>query len=94
MSVYQYINQFERLINKIKQHGASMSSDILAYKLLKYANLPDEQEQFVKASVAEFSYGSVRAQIRKVFADSYIKSASGSQAGLIMFLQIVQFAVV
>ena len=34
MSVSDYIIEFERLLNKTKEHGSDMSSDILAYRLL------------------------------------------------------------
>ena len=41
MSIEEYINEFEHLLNKTKKYGSSMSSDILACRLLKSANLED-----------------------------------------------------
>ena len=40
MSVKEYINEFEHLLNKTKKYGSSMSSDILACRLLKSARIP------------------------------------------------------
>ena len=41
MSIEEYINEFEHLLNKTKKYGSSMFSDILACRLLKSANLED-----------------------------------------------------
>ena len=32
MSISDYINEFERLLNKTKQYGTTMSTDVLAYR--------------------------------------------------------------
>ena len=53
MSIKEYINEFECLLNKTKKYGSSMFSDILAYILLKSANLEDTQEQLIRATVKD-----------------------------------------
>ena len=53
MSIRDFINEFERLHCKVKEHKSEMSSDILAYRLLKSANLSTANEQLAKATVAE-----------------------------------------
>ena len=49
MSITEYISEFERSLNKTKKYG-SMSSDILACRLLKSANLEDTQEQLIRGT--------------------------------------------
>ena len=55
MSMVDYINEFERLKCKTKQHGLEMSSGILAYRLLKSAKFPETHEQLGKATIDEFN---------------------------------------
>ena len=74
MSIKEYINEFERLLNKTKKYG-SMSSDILAYRLLKSANLEDTPEQFIRATVKELTYDDMQLQLKKIFGD--LAKASG-----------------
>ena len=38
MSIPDYLIEFERLLNKTKEHGCEMPSNIIAYRLLKSAN--------------------------------------------------------
>ena len=45
MTLSDYVIEFERLLNKTKSFGTTMSDDILAYRLLKSAALSPEQEQ-------------------------------------------------
>ena len=39
-----YLNKFEQLYNKTKSYGTQMLENILAYQLLKSANLPELHE--------------------------------------------------
>ena len=52
-----------------------MSSDILAYRLLKSANLEDTPEQFIRATVKELTYDDMQLQLKKIFGD--LAKASG-----------------
>ena len=45
LSISDYINEFERLLNKTKQYGIAMSINVLAYRLLKSTNLSETHEQ-------------------------------------------------
>ena len=51
MSNKDDINEFERLLSKTKKFGTTKSPDILAYRLLKSANLEESQEQLIRATV-------------------------------------------
>ena len=79
MSIKEYINEFERLLNKTKNYGSSMSSDILAYRLSKSANLEGTQEQLIRATNKELTYDAMQLQWKKSFGDkdSDLAKASG-----------------
>ena len=70
MTMSDYINEFERLLNKTKINCTEMSSDILAYRLLKSANLSEHHEQLTRATITELSYESMKLQLKKIFGDS------------------------
>ena len=79
MSIKEYINEFERLLNKTKNYGSSMSSDILACRLSKSANLEGTQEQLIRATNKELTYDAMQLQWKKSFGDkdSDLAKASG-----------------
>ena len=70
MSMKDFIIEFERLHSKTKEHGTDMSADILAYRLLKSANLSDAHEQLAKATITSLTYDSMKNQLKKIFGDS------------------------
>ena len=45
LPITDFCNEFERLYNKTKTYGTTLSDDVLAFRLLKAANLPSHQEQ-------------------------------------------------
>ena len=53
--------------------------DILAYRLLKSANLEDTQEQLIRATVKELTYDAMQLQLKNIFGnkDSDLAKASG-----------------
>ena len=53
MSIKEYINEFECLLNKIKKYGSSMSSDILASR------------QLIRATVKELTYDAMQLSLRR-----------------------------
>ena len=53
MKIYDFINEFERLLDKTKQYGSYMSSGISVYRLLKAANLSEYHEQLTRATNLE-----------------------------------------
>ena len=79
MSIKEYINELECLLNKTKKYGSSMSSDIVAYRLLKSANLEDTHEQLIRTTVKELTYDAMQLQLKKIFGDkdSDLAKASG-----------------
>ena len=76
MSICEYINKFERLKYKIQQFGTLLFTDILANRLLKSANLKDDQEPLIRATIVNFSYEDMKTQLKKVFDSSELDDPS------------------
>ena len=76
MSIEDYINAFERLYLKAKAHKMELPDGVLAYRLLKNANLSANHEQLAKATLSSLSYDSMKVQLKIFFID--VSSASGS----------------
>ena len=51
MSIVDYINEFERLNNKIRQFDMVLPRVVLAYKVLNNANISSEKKQLIRATV-------------------------------------------
>lgn len=68
-SIQEHIHQFEKLYFKLKSHGTTISEDLLAYKLLKSANLSKQDEKLAKGTVTELTLISMKAQLKKIFPD-------------------------
>ena len=45
MSIQSFLNEFEKSLFKIRSYNSVMSEDVLAYRLLKSANLSKQYEQ-------------------------------------------------
>ena len=56
MTMKDFIIEFERLHCKTKSHGVTMSDDILAYRLLKSANISNEHQQLARATMGDLKY--------------------------------------
>lgn len=65
-----FINKFERLLYKTKQYGWNMSGDILAYQLLKAANLSKYHGQLTRATIFNLNYDAIKTQLKKIFEDN------------------------
>ena len=70
MNICAYLNHFEKLYNKIKTYGTQMSDNLLAYRLLKSANLPELHEQMVKGTITDLKYDLMKDQLKKMFGES------------------------
>ena len=68
LTMGEYINEFERRWKKTNSKGTELSQNVLAYRLLKSANLTDKDEQLLKATVKEMTYDGVKDQLRKIFS--------------------------
>lgn len=71
MTMSAFILSFENLHNKVKAHKITYPNGVLAYRILKAANMSQEHESLVKATVAtgNFTYQNVVEQLKKVFSE-------------------------
>ena len=69
MSISNFILQFENLHNSVKAHKCTYPDGVLAYRLLKSANLSPHHEEMCKATVetGKWSYQTVVDQLKKIF---------------------------
>ena len=76
MTMKDFIIEFERLHCKTKSHGATMSDDIMAYRLLKSANISNEHQQLARATMGDLKYENIKSQLNKIFGDQATASTS------------------
>ena len=63
-----FLTEFEKRYHKTKSYGTAVPDDVLAYRLLKAANLLTRDEQLVKATITEFKYDSAKSKLIKIFS--------------------------
>ena len=73
-SIDDYINEFERLYNKLKHYKIVYPDTAVAYRLLESANLPKERSELIRTTVSKLEYKLVKRQLRKL-EDSAVKTA-------------------
>ena len=47
-----------------------MSQNVLAYQLLKFANLPEINKQMVEGTITNLNFNSMKDQLKKMFGES------------------------
>ena len=75
-SMSDFILDFEKLHNRVKDFGCTYPDGVLAYRVMKAGNISKEHEKLLKATVptGEWSYESVLTQLRKIFNDYNLNS--------------------
>ena len=70
--INKYIIEFEKRLNKTKAHGTKWDNadDVLAYRLLKNANLTESKEQLAKATIGELTYKNIKDKLKSVFGET------------------------
>ena len=68
-NVNEYLVSFERLNNRLIATKTKLPEGVLAYRVLKSANLTREQEQLAKATVGEFTYEAMCTKLKAIFGD-------------------------
>ena len=69
-TIDQYLIEFEKRLHKTEKHGTTWSSDVLALKLLKNANLPETQQQMAKATLSTLTYKDMKTKLKNIFGES------------------------
>ena len=66
MSISEYINEFERLYDKLKTHKMSYADGILAYKLLINARISKEKQTMCRATMGTLTFENIKKQLKVI----------------------------
>ena len=69
LAISDFLIEFENKHFKIKEFGATISNDMLGFRLIKAANLAPDKEELIKATVSDLTYDIVKAKMNKIFSD-------------------------
>ena len=76
MSIKDYLITFERLRHKILQYNIKLPEPVLAYRVLKSANISPEKEQLALATITKLKYEAMKKQILKIFDETWLTKGS------------------
>ena len=82
VSMTEFCSEFERKLSKVKSSGTQIAEHVLAYRMLKSANLTDKEEQLVKATINEMTHADMVKQLKKVFNVSVRSTSSELGSGI------------
>ena len=66
MFVLDFLEEFEKLKKQIEAHSIFLPEKVLAYQVLKSANLKEEREKYVKSRVSELTYTAMTGLLTKI----------------------------
>ena len=66
MSITDYLVEFERMIEKLKVYEIALPQPVLAYRALRSANISEDYEKIVKATVSDLTFKWMSKQLKKV----------------------------
>ena len=78
MNIVDYIKKFERLNNQIKDFDMELPTGVLAYEVLKNANISNQKQQLIQATIVTLTYGNMKRQLKAIFNTSTISTNSES----------------
>ena len=70
MSKQAFLNEFDTRLLKTESFGTIMSNDILAYRMLKAANLSNYHEELIKATIKDLQDDLMKDQRQKSFSNA------------------------
>ena len=74
ISITTFCSEFQKRLSKVKASGTTFSEHVLAFRLLKAANLNKSEEQLVKATIDKMDYDSMVKQLKKAVNMSQVSS--------------------
>ena len=81
MNIVDYLNEFERLYNQIKQYDMELPTGVLADRVLKNANITHEKQQLLRATLNSLIYENMKKQLKAIY-DSSFDSTSTQTTGI------------
>ena len=92
MSMSDYLVKFELLYEKARQYNNILTEPVLAYRLLKGANLSEDKQSLARATCSAWTYDILKLQLKKIFdqstSTSYLEGAVGGTTSQFHELQI------
>lgn len=79
MSIGDYVNEFEQLNQKLKSFKIELPTAVLAYQLLKNADLLKATRELTRATVPSLTYDSMKKQIKAIY-DQCAQSESSTDS--------------
>ena len=76
MTIVNYLIEFDRLTAQLKLHKIILPKPVLAYRVLRSANLTDDHEKLIRVTVSELTLKSMMYQLKKVMGTSNPTNAS------------------
>ena len=71
-----FLNEWERRYNQLKAREIVLPPAVLAYRLLKSANLSSEKQALVRATISKLTLEDMKKQIKAIFDSSAISDLS------------------
>ena len=69
MLMNDYIIEFERLYNRLKNYKMTLPDGVLAYRFINSANISEQHKQLIRATLPDLDYKHAKEQIKKIFSD-------------------------
>ena len=69
VSISEFVIEFDKRYNKTKTLGTNISDDLLSYRMIKSANLSEQDEKMVKAT-CKLTYVDVKSKLKSIFGDA------------------------
>ena len=70
MTIVDYLIKFDRMTAQLKLHKIILTEPVLAYRVLRRANLTDDHEKLIRAAVSELTLKSMAFQLKKIMETS------------------------
>ena len=71
-SMFDFQIEFDRMVEQLKEYKISLPDAVLAYRALKSANISEENEKIIMATVKDLNVKDMMSQIRKVENRNYL----------------------
>ena len=76
ITMTDFLNEWERRYNQLRAREIELPDAVLAYRLLKSANLSSEKQALVRATVSKLTLENMKKQIKAIFDSSAISGLS------------------
>ena len=74
--INDFIIEFDKRLNRTRKLGTQISDDLLAYRMIKNANLSEQDEKVVKATTT-LKYNDVKDKLKSIFGDVGTSTSGG-----------------